>query len=143
MNVSAKISSDIGFYIGDICYVLDDRIYHRVWGDQHGFADGKFKDPDTRLEVAVAGTAYGDGCYIGSDGAEFPVDTGVIGLVPLELVSREKEPQGGRLGEIFKMPGEAEFIAEDGLFTVILPDGHMVEINTDFEYDEEGFEDEE
>ena len=61
----------------------------------------------------------------------------------MELVSREKEPQGGRLGEIFKMPGEAEFIAEDGLFTVILPDGHMVEINTDFEYDEEGFEDEE
>lgn len=35
MNVSAKIRSDVGFYIGDICYVLDDRIYHGVWGDQH------------------------------------------------------------------------------------------------------------
>ena len=27
MNVSVKIRSDIGFYIGDICYVLDDRLY--------------------------------------------------------------------------------------------------------------------
>jgi hypothetical protein len=131
MNVSAKIRSDVGFYIGDICYVLDDRLYHGVWGDQNGYADGTFRDPDTGLEVSVAGTAYGDGCYLGSDGAEFPVDAGVIGLVPLELVPKEKEPQGGRLGEIFKMPGEAEFIAEDGLFTVILPDGCMVEINTD------------
>ncbi len=143
MNVSVKIRSDIGFYIGDICYVLDDRLYYGVWGDQNEFADGTFRDPDTGLEVAVAGTAYGDGCYLGSDGAEFPVDAGVIGLVPLELVSREKAPQGGQLGEIFKMPGEAEFIAEDGLFTVILPDGHIVEINTDYEYDEEGYEDEE
>ena len=39
--------------------------------------------------------------------------------------------------------GEAEFIAENGLFTVSLPDGRMVEINTDYEYDEEGYEDEE
>ena len=143
MNVSVKIRSDIGFYIGDICYVLDDRLYYGVWRDQNEFADGTFKDPDTGLEVAVAGTAHGDGCYLGSDGAEFPVDAGVIGLVPLELVSREKEPQGGRLGEIFKMPGEAEFIAENGLFTVSLPDGHMVEINTDYEYYEEGYENEE
>ena len=143
MNVSVKIRSDIGFYIGDICYVLDDRLYYGVWRDQNEFADGTLKDPDTGLEVAVAGTAHGDGCYLGSDGAEFPVDAGVIGLVPLELVSREKEPQGGRLGEIFKMPGEAEFIAENGLFTVSLPDGHMVEINTDYEYDEEGYENEE
>ncbi len=59
-------------------------------GDQHGFVDGTFKDPDTGLEVAVAGTAYGDGRYLGSDGAEFPVDADVIGLVPLELVSRER-----------------------------------------------------
>ena len=87
MNVSVKIRSDIGFYIGDICYVLDDRLYHGVWGDQHGFVDGTFKDPDTGLEVAVAGTAYGDGRYLGSDGAEFPVDAGVIGLVPLELAA--------------------------------------------------------
>ena len=84
MNVSVKIRSDIGFYIGDICYVLDDRLYYGVWGDQNEFADGTFRDPDTGLEVAVAGTAYGDGCYLGSDGAEFPVDAGVIGLVPLE-----------------------------------------------------------
>ena len=142
MGVSAKIRSEKGFYIGDICYVLDDRLYHGVWGDQNGYVDGTFKDPDTGLEVAVAGTAYGDGCYLGSDGAEFPVDAGVIGLVPMELVSREKEPQGGQLGEIFKMPGEAEFIAESGLFTVILPDGNTVEINTDYEYTG-GYEDEE
>lgn len=27
MSVTAKIQSNVGFYIGDICYVLEDSLY--------------------------------------------------------------------------------------------------------------------
>ena len=89
----AKIKSDIGFYVGDICYVLADELYHKVWGGIYEYQDCVVKDPKTGLHFAVAGTAWGDGGYIGSDGVEYSVDAGVIGLVPIELVRNVDEAE--------------------------------------------------
>lgn len=141
-KVTAEITSKKGFYIGDICYVLGDRLYREVWGDKYGFNDGTFTDPDTGLQVAVAGTAYGDGTYTGSDGTEYQVDAGNIGLVPLELV---EDKTGLEEGKVIEAPGTATFQAEDGVFMIHLPDGQMVGINTEYEEgdDEEDWEEEE
>ena len=135
--ITAEITSKKGFYIGDICYVLGDRLYRGVWGDKYGFNDGSFTDPDTGLQVAVAGTAYGDGTYTGSDGTEYPVDAGNIGLVPLELVEDQTRLEEGK---VIKAPGTATFQAEDGVFEIHLPDGQVVAIDT--EHEEEDEEDE-
>ena len=75
-------------YIGDPCYVMKDAVYHGVWGDQHNFDNGEF-DHDG-VKFAIGGTAYGDGNYSGSNGTSFPVDAGVIGAVPSELLDEEK-----------------------------------------------------
>ena len=88
------IKSSKGFYIGDICYVLNKDFYHGVWGAAD-YKDGKYADPETGVEFAVAGTAYGDGEYQDNHGNRYPVDAGVIGLVPLELVEEEATPTSG------------------------------------------------
>lgn len=141
--MNAEISSKKGFYIGDICYVLPDNIYYGIWGDQHGYEDGAFEAPGTGLKFAVAGTAYGDGRYDGKLGS-YPVDAGVIGVVPLELVKEDATPDED--GTVVHKPGIAIFEEEDGVFTIRLPDGTEEVINTDpqeeYEEDDEDYEDE-
>lgn len=121
-----SIKSNKGFYVGDICYVLDDKIYYDVWG-ANGFKNGKFSDPETGYEVAVASTAYGDGCYIGSNGIAHGVDAGVIGIVPLELVPKKDSL---RFGSVYLGAGIAIMEAEDGRFTFTFPNGEVIKINT-------------
>lgn len=128
-KVVAEVTSEQGFYIGDICYVLGEPLYHGVWGEQYNFQHGTFSDPKTGLSVAVAGTAYGDGCYLGSDGTKFPVDAGVIGVVPLELVQYKNSLD---CGKVVKCPGMARLEAEDGKFEISLPDSTILTINTDY-----------
>lgn len=132
-TISATIRSNRGFYVGDVCYVLGDALYHGVWGKQHGYEDGSVQDPETNRVFAVAGTAHGDGQYAGSDGTSFSVDAGVIGLVPLELVGK---PGGLNEGKVVRVPGRAIFWAEDGKFEITFPDDSVLTIDT---LDETGY----
>lgn len=131
------IKSSKGFYIGDICYALNDDLYHKVWGAAD-YKDGKYADPKTGAEFAVAGTAYGDGEYQDNHGNRYPVDAGVIGLVPLELVEEEGYAD---LGHVEETPGEATFEAHGGHFTITLPGDKVILINTEDEGTEEDDED--
>lgn len=124
------INSDHGFYIGDIGYVLEDRIFDDFWGDECGNGDGIHMDPVTELEFAVAGTAYGDGCYADNNGNEYPVDGGVIGLVPLELVTKITKDEARHFGAVREVPGVACFLECGGMFSIILPDGKEIVIDT-------------
>ena len=132
-TISATIRSDEGFYVGDICYVLGNEIYYGVWGEKYNFREGSIQDPESGRVLAVAGTAYGEGSYIGSDGTSFSVDAAVIGLVPLELVGK---PGGLNEGKVVKIPGRAIFWAEDGKFEITFPDDSVLTIDTS---DEAGY----
>lgn len=128
------IKSKKGFYVGDVCYALDDDIYYGVWGEW-GYCDGKYSVPNTEFAFAVAGTAYGDGEYADQKGRLYGVDAGVIGIVPLELV----DPEYDFGGQIFEGAGDAIFEADKGLFSVTLPSGEVIQINTDDEDDDEEY----
>lgn len=128
------IKSNKGFYVGDVCYALNDDIYYGIWG-KWGYCAGKYSTPDG-FAFAVAGTSYGDGEYSDKMGRLYGVDAGVIGLVPLELV----KPEYDFGGQIFGGAGSATFEACDGFFSVTLPSGEVIEINTaDYEEDEEEY----
>lgn len=131
----AKVKSGKGFYVGDICYVLSDEIYHGVWGAAH-YEDGVYEAKG--YEFAVAGTAYGDGTYADGQGNVYGVDAGVIGIVPLELIGKLDGLESGR---VFFQSGEADFEEEDGVFYVAMPDGEIVIIDTKDE-DENWWDDE-
>lgn len=141
-TTTGKIKSNKGFYIGDLCYVLDDKKYDGIWGGA-GFEDGVYKDPETGFSFAVAGTKYGDGTYHDDSGRSYGVDAGNLSLVPLELATRYTIEELERLGTIIYTSGEAEFTADEGVFDIKLPSGETIHINTDDEEDDEdGWDDE-
>jgi hypothetical protein len=76
------------YAIGDPCYAVpnDD------WADLLESCDyfqnpiGIVKDGLQKFSVLGFGTKWGDGCYRGTDGKDYPVDAGLIGLVPVEMI---------------------------------------------------------
>lgn len=119
MKIQGKIKSDIGFYIGDPVYAFSEENYDDLWGGV-GFAYGVHDAGD--LKWAVASIGDGDGRYYDNEGREYPVDSGTIALIPVEFVSQSDG------GYIFNYPGKAEFLWEDGVFTITLPTGKIIEI---------------
>jgi len=79
------------YYIGDLCYVLDDEIYDAVVcnGGDGFFNNGKHT-------AGHFSTAIGDGSYEGTNGKTYNVDAGIIGIVPAELMkdAMDKEAWG-------------------------------------------------
>lgn len=139
----AKIMSKKGFYVGDICYALGEDVYHGFWGDVCGFEPGHYTLPADHpkypgLSFAVSNTAYGDGTYHDNYGRTYCVDAGVIGLVPLELVS--EDPAGGHM---FPGAGTATFKVEryGYIMTINLPnDPNSIVIETGYTEDYEEYD---
>lgn len=89
-------------FIGDPCYVLhtieaggayNDELWVKSFCEalekaekQEGFT-GHFEYMGH--PIFVHGTAHGDGSYEGSDGRTYPVDAGIIGAIPVELIEDE------------------------------------------------------
>ena len=115
-GVKGSIHSDIGFYVGDICYVLSEEHYHGFWGKRNEYKDGVYKIDEKGLGFAVAGTAYGDGNYSDKRCNIYGVDAGVIGMV-------------------FKGEGEAVIEADGGVFDITLPGDKQIMIDTGFDED--------
>ena len=93
------------YYIGDLCYVLGDDVYEKVFGG-HGYEDGLYTKKNSNEFFFVAGTAYGDGCYPSSDGKEFCVDAGIIGICPISCMRKD---DGGGQTYTFTQPVECKF----------------------------------
>ena len=122
-------------YIGDLCYALNDDIYYGIWGAKH-FEDGAYKT-EKGLEFAMVGTAYGDGCYSGSDGYVYPVDAGNIGICDAELVEKDISD----LGRIIRnVPGEVTITYDNGTISVevvALDDTLVIPTGDEEEYEED------
>jgi hypothetical protein len=83
------------YYIGDPCYAIPDEewmdylnTYPKSDIPGQGWVDG--------VAIMYKGhkcfhdsTAYGDGGYRGSDGIEYGVDAGIIGILPIEVCDPE------------------------------------------------------
>lgn len=88
------------YFVGDLCYVLNHDEWHTVCMldsfypnqdpddfDPQGYLDAE----ETSWEDEYAGrpfyllkTAFGDGCYLGSDGKHYSVDSGTIGCIAVD-----------------------------------------------------------
>lgn len=120
------IKSNKGFYVGDICYVLQNNIYNDIWAEI-GFPEslagipvlpGKEVDGVETTETfnfAVKSTG-GDGVFFDNEGYEYSVDAGVIGVVPLELCYQKGLNKG--LGRILDIAGNVEFGFDAGIISV-------------------------
>ena len=141
-NKSFKINVKNGFYIGDLCYALNKKVYDEVWGGNN-YEDGQYTDPETKAEFAMVGTAYGDGEYESSEeGLAFPVDAGIIGVADLAICDGDTS-----LGKVVQdYSGTVLIRYENGTITVSWkPDKYysFIEIYTcdEEDYDEDEEED--
>lgn len=115
------------YWVGDPCYSVPDERWME-WLEAANFRDERrflVADLDEHTVLGI-GTAHGDGCYLGSDGHDYPVDAGLIGVTPVELV--EGEPFGSRR-VIFSEPFTCTY--DDGMITL-----GSIHIATDWEDDE-------
>lgn len=105
------------YYIGDPCYAFDDS-----WGDVLKETDFFYAEPCTigTSRLAAGSTAYGDGEYYDQENTAYPVDAGLIGALPINLLKRD-----GKLNP--------KKIKEDNLGRVVeFKEPFMVEINNGF-----------
>jgi len=93
---SIEVEVPAGQYVlGDPCYAVPDDKWNELLESCSCFNNpiGQFSTYNrgsTIYHSAVAfGTRWGDGCYRGTDGNLYPVDAGLIGLVPLSASSNE------------------------------------------------------
>jgi hypothetical protein len=96
------------YYIGDLCYVMDDRDWDEFCGitiKDNQCLDGEFEMKDGR-KFATYGTMWGDGSYRSNIGTEHCVDAGLIGCIRVEDIRAEKYENIEELGAIveFKEP---------------------------------------
>lgn len=110
------------YYIGDICYALDDDVYQKQWGDKYNWAIGTHEITSNGLQgqFTVNYTAYGDGVYSdASNGNSYTVDSGTIGIVPFDLCSKFKVKHCNLAGgHIINSHSPVEFKSQNGIFVI-------------------------
>jgi hypothetical protein len=99
MKISnVEVTVPAGQYVlGDPCYAVPYEDWDDLLASCNYFQNpiGLItKDFTKKFFVLGFSTRWGDGCYAGSDGKEYPVDAGLIGLVPIELVEDLSEHYG-------------------------------------------------
>ena len=92
-------------FIGDPCYAMDKDVYHDIWGDVLGYADGPIENDGIGYGV-VAQTRYGDGEYEGSTpGATYPVDSGTLGITNLKYRRNDRDDDDlNQFGKVIDVP---------------------------------------
>lgn len=119
--MECKIKSEKGFYVGDTCFVLSNKMYDAISSAE------EFVNPNTGSRIVRAWTATGDGTYTDNALRSYSVDACHVGIVPLELL---RENAYTDAGQVFKGAGAATFYAENGVFEITLPSGEHVRIDT-------------
>jgi hypothetical protein len=107
------------YYIGDLCYALDDKVYDKIFGDVGGYANGMYQKSLQEFFL-VDSTAIGDGEYQGTDGKQYAVDAGIIGITPISCML--KSGDGGHV-HTFHHKVSVDF--KDGVFEFFSLDKYL------------------
>lgn len=82
------------YYIGDPCYVFSCESWSKLCDETDCFENGEDHPhlfSHRGHKFFGASTAHGDGTFYDSDGYQYGVDAGMLGIVPLALVELEGE----------------------------------------------------
>jgi hypothetical protein len=115
------------YYVGDPSYTAgkDDKAWQE-WVNiadrtSNSFTDGISGAAYNDYPVVAVNTLYGDGLYEGSDGNSYSVDSGSIGVVPVELVKKMQIHSQDIAGIVFKKKFDEAFtltVDEKGLIKI-------------------------
>jgi hypothetical protein len=100
-------------------------MYDNIFGG-FGYSSGIYTHKDGGVFM-VDSTAWGDGCYLGSDGVEYGVDAGIIGIVSEKLIQMSNGAIGG--GKIYQFTNPVTCNFKKGVFRFVSGDKY-IKINT-------------
>ena len=118
------------YYIGDLCYAMKDEINDGIFGD-NGYAYGYYRLKNGCFLVDA--TAYGDGSYQGTNGFDYGVDAGIIGIASLSVCNAEEKIYGGTVHTLSE-PALCTF--KDGIFEFSSGSWYL-KIDTTAEFDDD------
>jgi hypothetical protein len=129
------------YYIGDVCYALDKKVYHNQWGKTYNYKPGTYvlSFNGNQQALTLAHTKYGDGVFVDDINKDvYNVDSGLIGIVPWDLCSpkniKNNQIKGGHFIESIT---PIEFKSQDGIFVIGYNDNrNMIIIDTQCEDDD-------
>jgi hypothetical protein len=109
------------YFLGDICYVLSKEDYKQLI-EKIAWTENKDKCLSHKLEIdgkriIFSPTAYGDGMYKDNKGNKYPVDSGIIAIVPYELCKVE-EFKKDIDSSVYDFESEVLFMVKQGKFTM-------------------------
>ena len=137
-KIMAALTSEEGFYVGDVCYQMSDEDYDADW-HKPDYSDFEGEHELRGHKFAIGGTAYGDGCYEDEHGHRYSVDSGTIGILPAELC--QNKDRMNDLGK-FVNAKNAWFESEDGAFKIRFDTGEEIKIDTGDEEEDDDWDDE-
>lgn len=80
------------YWIGDLCYVFPDKgpmgnYWDKIIEKNDCFTKGQLTEFDEgKIKIWADDTAFGDGVYPSNINFNFPVDAGLLGIIPEETV---------------------------------------------------------
>lgn len=135
------------YYIGDPCYIFGDS-WIDVLEKTNYFDNGEILKLYGK-KCAAGNTAYGDGTYRDNYGREYGVDAGLIGIMPVSLLSIDKEYTISKINKekgmhIVEFKEDFEVSINKGIFTfgdIIIDTANDSEDDDDYDdyyrYDED------
>lgn len=125
------LSSDKGFYIGDPLFMLSKVTFRSTFLNAPEYKTAIICAGHAPISLPGQGMAVcwafaGKGIYFDDEDTLYPVDSGIIALIPLELVEQEFAD----LGTLCVFPGRAYLRYDCGVITVLLPDETKVSIDS-------------
>lgn len=137
------------YYIGDPCYVFpnkgpnSDKWVELLEACNYFEKDTCFGEIPN-IKVWGHATKYGDGSYYSNiDKKNFYVDSGMLGIVPIETVkflnNTETDPEVGGLFHTFETPFEIEFEKNDRFLfgSIIIFDEELIDEEEEDYYDDD------
>lgn len=126
------------YYLGDPCYSVPSKFWSDLL-DSADFFEVKSEGKVNGYTVYAMSTKYGDGVYRCNRGYSYPVDSGLIGLVPVEF--------GQKINDVYPDCDLVQVITFDKDTECSYSDGLMkfgsISIETGDPDDSEDFDDEE
>jgi len=122
------------YFVGDPCYAVPDDRWME-WLEAADYTNGhRFLLAELDgYPVLGVGTAYGDGAYPGTDGNTYPVDAGLIGLVPVQVAT---DAPFGMVRHTFTSDFECSYQEDSGKITL----GHIA-VFTDLDDEPDYYDD--
>lgn len=110
------------YWLGDPCYIIKDNQWLNFCNELSLQEDkgNCFVPLEEEVKVLAFCTYHGDGCYLDQHGNSYPVDAGLIGLIPWEYTEKFTEKDSTEflsLSNIVEFTEDTLCFTADGILT--------------------------